>query len=68
MPDFVAGGGGFTVPYLGVEEMATRILELHDNPQLRQTLGQKAAAYIPGRYDAAAVVPRIGELVLRTAR
>ena len=46
------------LPYLGVEEMAIRILELHDNPQLRQTLGQKAAAYIPGRYDAAAIVPQ----------
>lgn len=68
MPDFVAGGGGFVVPYLDVEEMATRILSLYDDPGLMASMGQKGAEYIAGRYDAASVVPQIGELILATAR
>jgi glycosyltransferase involved in cell wall biosynthesis len=68
MPDFVTGGGGFIVPYLGLEEMALRVLELYDNPGLRRSLGEEAAEEVRRGYDAEMVVPRIGELILATAR
>jgi glycosyltransferase involved in cell wall biosynthesis len=68
MPEFVADGGGFALPYLGVDEMAGRVLELHDDAELRSALGQSAGAQVRDSYDAAVVVPRIAELIVATAR
>ncbi len=68
MPEFVSGGGGFTVPYLGVEEMATCVLQLLDDPQARSSVGHRAAEQIREAHDANVAVPRIAELIATTAR
>ena len=68
MPDFVAGGGGFIVPYLDLDGMARRVLELYDDRDLRVSLGRRASEQVRGRYDAATIVPEICDLILQTAR
>jgi len=42
MPEFVQDDCGFVVPYLDIENMSQKILELIDNPALRKTLGENA--------------------------
>ena len=68
MPEFVADGAGFCVPYLAVADMADRVLELYDDPELRASLGKTGAERVREAYDAATVIPRIAELIAATAR
>ena len=68
MPEFVTGGGGFVVPYLGLEEMASRVIQLHDNPHLRRSLGQEAAQRLRSGWDTETSIRRIADLIFETAR
>ena len=67
IPEFVSGGGGFVVPYLGLEEMTNRVIELHDDPDLRRSLGQQAAERLRAQYDTDTTIRRIADLVFATA-
>lgn len=44
MPDII-------VPYLDCEEMATAVCGLHDNPDLRRRLGDRARKKVMERHD-----------------
>ena len=68
IPEFVAGGGGFAVPYLGLEEMTNRVIELYDDPDLRRSLGQEAAERLRTEYDTDTTIRRIAALMFATAR
>ncbi|MGQ9661505.1 MAG: glycosyltransferase family 4 protein [Kiritimatiellia bacterium] len=56
--EFVEQDAGFVVPYLDLAEMARRVIQLADKPDLRVALGQKAAAKVQ-QYDVTAAGPRI---------
>ena len=68
IPEFVSGGGGFVVPYLGLEEMTSRIIELYDDPHLRRSMGQQAAESLRAGYDTDTTIRRIADLIFATAR
>lgn len=68
IPEFVSGGGGFVVPYLGVEEMARQVIELYEDPHLRRSVGQRAAERLRADYDPETTIRRIADLIFATAR
>ena len=52
-PEFVEEDCGFVVPYLDIEAMADRIIELVDDPGLRESQGRRGADKVRERHDAA---------------
>ena len=66
-PEFVEDDCGFVVPYLDIEAMADRVLELMDSPELRQRLGTSARAKVRARHDIEIVAPRILEVIRQCA-
>jgi glycosyltransferase involved in cell wall biosynthesis len=65
-PEFIENDCGFVVPYLDVAGMAKRIIELIDNPSLRDQLGRRAGAKVRDRHDVAVVGPRIMSIIERS--
>jgi glycosyltransferase involved in cell wall biosynthesis len=59
MPEFVADGCGFVVPYGDVEEMMLRIAELIEDPALCRRLGQRAAQKVRTENDVGVVAPKV---------
>lgn len=59
MPEFVAGDAGAVVPYGDCDAMAKALLEMHDDPRMREGLGRNAAAKAWARHDLEDVGPRI---------
>lgn len=51
MPEFVEDDAGFIVPYLDIEAMCSRIIQLYEDDTLRQRLGARAAAKVRERHD-----------------
>ncbi len=49
--EFVGNDSGFVVPYLDIEAMAEKVLELHDNNELRKKLGQNGAEKMEKQYN-----------------
>jgi glycosyltransferase involved in cell wall biosynthesis len=64
-PEFVESDSGFVVPYLDLEGMADRCVELLRSPELRARLGQCAAAKVRQRHDVAVVGPQLAQLLRR---
>ena len=50
-PELVEEDAGIIVPYLDCEEMATAVCRLHDNPDLRRRLGDRARKKVMERHD-----------------
>lgn len=67
MQEFAADGRGVIVPYLGLDEMAAEVLRLYDDPSLRISIGERAAARVREAHTADAVVPRIADLITAAA-
>jgi len=63
--EFVAGCAGFVVPYLDVNAMADRVVELLHSPALRRRLGRRGAELVRTKYDVRAVAPRILNTIQR---
>ncbi|MCB0164751.1 MAG: glycosyltransferase [Anaerolineae bacterium] len=51
--EFVEQDSGFVIPYLDLEAMADRVLQLLHSPELKQSLGQRAAQKVRERHDVA---------------
>lgn len=51
MPEFVEHDSGFVVPYLGIAEMADKIVTLYDDPVLCRQLGESAQQKVRVRHD-----------------
>ncbi|QDK79614.1 glycosyltransferase family 4 protein [Spirosoma sp. KCTC 42546] len=51
-PELVETDGGFVVPYLDLDAMSNRILELLDQPQLRKRMGRRLSQKILERHPA----------------
>ncbi len=63
--EFVEDDCGFVVPYLDLESMADRVIDLLNSPELRQRLGQRAATKVYERHDVTKVAPQILGIIER---
>ena len=62
-PEFVEDDCGFVVPYLDVNAMADRVIELYHSPDLRQKLGQNAKQKVIERHDLNTSAPKVLEVI-----
>jgi len=67
-PEFVQNDIGFVVPYLDTTKMGNKIIELLENPELRQQMGKKGAEKVKNIYNADAVTPGILKIIAETIR
>lgn len=51
-PELVETDGGFVVPYLDLDAMSSRVLDLLDQPDLRRQMGQRLSQKILERHPA----------------
>lgn len=51
-PELIETDGGFVVPYLDLDTMSSRVLELLQQPNLRRTLGKRLSQKIGERHPA----------------
>jgi glycosyltransferase involved in cell wall biosynthesis len=63
--ELVEDGCGFFVPYLDIEKMADRVVELLESPELRQEIGQRAAGKVREQYSLDVNAPKILNIVER---
>jgi len=63
--EFVEDDCGFVVPYLEVEVMAERTLELLASDELRHRMGERAKAKVRGRHDVTVAAPRVLDVIRR---
>jgi glycosyltransferase involved in cell wall biosynthesis len=61
--EFVEDDCGFVVPYLDIETMADRIVELVDKPELRRSMGERAAEKVRERHDVEVAAPKLLALI-----
>lgn len=61
--EYCERGGGFAVPYLDVQAMARRIIELLENDDLRRATGETAARLVRNEFDLGVVAPKILQLI-----
>ena len=64
-PEFVEEDCGYSVPYLDVSQMASRIGELLESSELRQQMGARAARKVRERHDVAHSAPQILAIIER---
>jgi glycosyltransferase involved in cell wall biosynthesis len=62
-PEFVRDDAGFVVPYLDLPSMAARLIDLADSPGLAQRLGRTGSQRVLSHHNAAAVAPKLIELI-----
>jgi glycosyltransferase involved in cell wall biosynthesis len=62
-PEFVEDDAGFVVPYLDVDTMAARVLDLAASPGLRRRLGERAMHKVRERHDVSVTGPRVLEIL-----
>jgi len=63
--EFVEDDCGFVVPYLEVESMAGRTLELLASDELRRSMGERAKAKVRTRHDVNIAAPRVLDVIRR---
>jgi glycosyltransferase involved in cell wall biosynthesis len=63
--EFVEDDCGFVVPYLEVEVMAERTLELLASDELRRRMGECAKAKVRRRHDVTVAAPRVLDVISR---
>ncbi len=63
--EFVEDDAGFVVPYLDIEAMAAKVYLLFESPELRATLGQRAAQKVKGNHDISASASQILQIIQR---
>jgi glycosyltransferase involved in cell wall biosynthesis len=63
MPEFVEDDCGFIVPYLDIQTMADRVIELSHKPDLLAKMGAAAAAKVRTRHDILTSAPAMLEII-----
>jgi len=63
-PELVENDAGFVVPYLDVEEMANKIIELLENPGLREQMGKTGAQKVQTLYNVDVITPKVLQIIL----
>jgi len=66
MPEFVEDDCGFVVPYLDIDTMANRVVQLLDCPGCRKKMGEAARRKVAQRHDVSVSAPRILDVIERT--
>jgi glycosyltransferase involved in cell wall biosynthesis len=61
--EFVEGDCGFVVPYLDIDAMAAKTVELLDSDQLRVQLGMTALCKVTARHSLSVAAPRLFEII-----
>jgi glycosyltransferase involved in cell wall biosynthesis len=61
--EFVEDDCGYIVPYLDVESMAARVIQLLASRKLRERFGRRAAEKVRERHDVSVAAPRILEII-----
>jgi glycosyltransferase involved in cell wall biosynthesis len=62
-PEFVENDCGFVIPYLDLNTMANRIIELYHSPELRQMLGENAKKKVIERHSLEIAASKILEVI-----
>lgn len=62
-PEFVENDCGFIVPYLDLDAMADKIIELYQDSHLCRQLGENAARKVGDRHDIQTTAPKILEVM-----
>ena len=63
--EFVQDDAGFVVPYLDIDGMADRVVELLRSPELRQRLGERGAEKARKEHDVTVIAPQIMRIIER---
>lgn len=63
--EFVEDDCGYVVPYLDIESMAHRVVQLLDSVELRRRFGQRAADKVRQRHDVSIAAPKILSIIER---
>jgi glycosyltransferase involved in cell wall biosynthesis len=63
--EFVEGDAGRVVPYLDLDAMAERVLEVLRDDELRSTLGQRARTKVRERHDITVMAPKLVRTIER---
>lgn len=63
--EFVEEDCGFVIPYLDVEAMAQRVLELLRDPDLRERLGGQGREKVRSRHDVEVIAPQVLKIIRR---
>jgi glycosyltransferase involved in cell wall biosynthesis len=66
IPEFVEEDCGYIVPYLDVNAMAERVVELLDLPERRRSMGEAACKKVAERHDVSMAAPRIAQIIETT--
>jgi glycosyltransferase involved in cell wall biosynthesis len=61
--EFVEDDCGYVVPYLDVESMAHKVVQLLASVELRQRFGQQAANKVKRRHDVSVAAPKILSII-----
>lgn len=62
-PEFVEDDCGFVTPYLDIQEMAKKVIELYRLPELRERLGSNAARKARERHALVDNAPKVLKLI-----
>lgn len=65
IPEFVGEDCGFVIPFMNTENLAGRILELYENPNLIKELGENAAKKVRENHAVENSAPKILEIIER---
>lgn len=63
--EFVEDDCGFVVPYLDVEAMSTKVIEILQSDGLAERLGARAAQKLKERHDLDVVAPKLLQIIKR---
>jgi len=58
-PEFVGNDSGFVVPYLNLDAMAQKIIELIENKELRQNLGRNGRTKVLRKFSIDVQIPKV---------
>ena len=64
-PELIEGDAGFVVPYLDLEAMADRVVELGRSAELRERLGRRGAAKVRERCDVEVIGRKLHSVIER---
>jgi glycosyltransferase involved in cell wall biosynthesis len=63
MPEFVENDAGFIVPYLDMNAMADKVIELLHDKSLREKIGERAAQKVQERHTVSVAAPQIVKVI-----
>jgi glycosyltransferase involved in cell wall biosynthesis len=61
--EFVEDDAGFVIPYLDIETMAAKVINILSSLKLQQRLGQRAQQKVQERYDIEVIAPKILSII-----